>query len=50
MEVALKVSEILEKQHMVYTKVGSMPWDKLIDGQTSSYKESVLGNNKVVSV
>lgn len=50
MEVALKVSEILEKQHMMYTNVVSMPCVKLFDEQTSSYKESVLGNKKVVSI
>ncbi|MGL5591529.1 MAG: transketolase [Mycoplasmoidaceae bacterium] len=50
MEVALKVSEILEKEHMMYTNVVSMPCDRLFDQQSKAYKESILGDKKVVSI
>lgn len=49
-EVALKVSEILEKEYMMYTNVVSMPCAELFDEQTNTYKESVLGNKKVASI
>ncbi|MGL4617000.1 MAG: transketolase [Mycoplasmoidaceae bacterium] len=50
MEVALKVSEILEKEHMMYTNVVSMPCVRLFDQQTKAYKESILGDKIIVSI
>ncbi len=49
-ELAIKVSEILEKEHMIFSNVVSMPCVELFEQQSTSYKESVLGVKKVVSI
>ncbi|MGL4647343.1 MAG: transketolase [Mycoplasmoidaceae bacterium] len=49
-EVAIKVSETLEKDYMIQTNIVSMPCVELFKKQTPAYQASVLGDKTVVSI